>query len=66
MDNFNVLSLVPNHLHRYWTQEHQSPRWEGNTDRDMRLQETRLRRGIIRYTAKTTRTITTYEYRAPA
>ncbi len=51
-DNFKVLSPVPYFLHGHWIQGHQSHRWEGNTDGDIRLQETHLQEVILGYAAK--------------
>ncbi len=64
-DNFNVMSLVPDYLCGYWTQEHQSPRWEGDTKGDIQTQENRLRKVITGYAARTTQVIMTYEFQAP-
>ncbi len=62
---FYVLSSVPDYLRGYWTQEHESLRWEGATDGDVWLQETHLWRVIMGYATKTTRAIATYQYQAP-
>ncbi len=64
-DNFNVLSPVPDYLRSYWTKMHQSPRWRGDGDGDIRTQENRLQKVITGYAAQVTHFMTTYEYRAP-
>ncbi len=65
VDNFNVNSPVPENLRGYWTKEHQSPRWEGDTNGDIWTQENRLWKVITGYAARATRFMTTYEYQAP-
>ena len=63
--NFQVMSPVPEYLRGYWTKEHQSPRWEGDSKGDIRTQEGRLKEIIQGYTALAARCVTTYEYKAP-
>ncbi len=59
------MSPVPENLRGYWTQAHQSPRWEGDGKGDIQTQECRLQNVIKGYAALATRCMTTYEYRAP-
>ncbi len=58
------MSPVPEYLRGYWTQEHQSPRWEGDGKGDIRTQERRLQEIIKGYAALAARCMTTYEYKA--
>ncbi len=64
-DNFNILAPVPEYLHGYWTKAHQSPRWKGDGEGDIRTQENHLQKVITGYAARATHFMTTYEYRAP-
>ncbi len=64
-NNFQVMMPVPEYLRGYWTNEHQSPHWEGDGKGDIRTQEGRLQEIIKGYAALAARCMTTYEYKAP-
>ncbi len=63
LDNFNVLSPVPEWLRGHWTKAHQSPRWKGDTAGDIFLHKNRLQKLSLGIRPRCA--ITTYEYRAP-
>ncbi len=53
-DNFNILAPVPEYLHGYRTKAHQSPRWTGDGQGDIRTQENCLQKVITEYAARAT------------
>ncbi len=64
-NNFQVMTPVAEYLCGYWTKEHQSPRWKGDGEGDIRTQERRLKEIIHGYAYAASRSMTTYEFKAP-
>ncbi len=59
------MSPVPEYLRGYWTKEHQSPQWKGDGKGDIRTQEGRVKEIIHGYVNAASRSMTTYEFKAP-
>ncbi len=59
------MTPVPEYLRGYWTKEHQSPQWKGDGKGDIRTQEGRLKEIIHGYAYAASRSMTTYEFKAP-